>query len=362
MSSKRKTLAIVGALAAFIVNFSAVGITRFSDLQIVAGPGGDPVLNAQRWRAWAGDRKSVLIDCTDEPFDFNTGGTPIELGYHRLSVQIEGPSCAGIRHVGGAGGFLSFNGGATHAADLTARRVYFGQLGREIAVGGAVGAGTNSADLIFISRIFDGHFNARTRDADVHVRVNDYSSIGSERLGCVNCTLNVTSGQGSDVTPIAVGSRIIFTGTYVFNATARLHLETNGWVGQSGQVANPQYAAIFDQSRRVTLSANSTSESNVAGGVWLTNTTDSFEISSTDSEANNANNTPGVYDWVIKGTRHNITTIAGHAYVDANRVNFIGCTFLGLTVPASATGVNTYTNSTWASGGPRAADLKWNNN
>ena len=91
MSSKRKTLAIVGALAAFIVNFSAVGITRFSDLQIVAGPGGDPVLNAQRWRAWAGDRKSVLIDCTDEPFDFNTGGTPIRVEASS-NVQISGNS------------------------------------------------------------------------------------------------------------------------------------------------------------------------------------------------------------------------------------------------------------------------------
>lgn len=360
MSSKRKALAIVGAMVAFVLNFSAVGITRFSDLQIVAGPGGDPVLNAQRWRAWAGDRKSVLIDCTDEPFDFNTGGTPIELGYHRLSVQIEGPSCAGIRHVGGAGGFLSFNGGATHAADLTARRVYFGQLGREIAVSGAVGAGTNSADLIFISRIFDGHFNARTRDADVHVRVNDYSSIGSERLGLVNGTLNITSGQGSDVTPIAVGSRIIVTGTYVYNATARLHLETNGWIGQSGKVPNPQYAAIFDQSRRVKLKANSTMESNLAGGIKLTSSTDSFNIETTDNEANNPDGRADAYDWFIRGARHNIVGIVGNAYVDADRVNFVGCTFLGLTVPPSATGVNTYTDSTWTSGGPRSTDKVWN--
>lgn len=357
---KRLFLLVSFVLSLLAAQSALAAVQKFSDIGILPGAAGDPVVNTQKLRDWAGDDKSIVIDCSTEKYRFNTGGVPIELGFHRISILTEGPNCAQLQHVAGGGNFLSFNGGATHPGDLTARRIYFGERGREIMVRGAVGAGTT--DLIFISRVFDSHFNVRTKDGDVHVRVNDYSSIGSERLGLVNGTLNITSGQGSDVTPIAVGSRIIFTGTYVYNSSARLHLETNGWVGQSGQVPNPQYAAIFDQSRRVTLSANSTSESNVAGGVWLTNTTDSFEISSTDSEANNANNAPGIYDWVIKGTRHNITTIAGHAHVDANRVNFIGCTFLSLTVPASATGVNTYTNSTWASGGPRAADLKWNNN
>lgn len=340
-------------------------VLKFSDIGVYPGAAGDPVLNAQRFRAWAGDDKSIVVDCSIEKYRFDTGGVPIELGFHRISIMTEGPNCAQLQHVAGAGGFLSFNGGATHPSDLTARRVYFGEIGREIMVRGAIGAGTT--DLIYISRLFDSHFNIRTKDGDVHVRVNDYSSIGSERLGMVQGTLNVSSGPGQDNEQSVVGSRIIVTGTYMYSVEMRLHLEGNGWVGMSGQVANPQYAAIFNLSNRCVIRAHSSMETNVAGGLWLTSGTDSFEVHATDNEANNPNNAADIYDWVIKGTRHNFFNIAGKAHVNADRVNFFGATFLQLVVvPQLSPGVygsNTYTSSKFYSGVPNATyDKLWNNN
>ena len=360
---KRLYLIVSFVLSLLAAQPALAAVQKFSDIGILPGAAGDPVVNTQKLRDWAGDDKSIIVDCSTEKYRFDTGGTPIELGFHRISILTEGPNCAQLQHVAGGGNFLSFNGGATHPGDLTARRIYFGERGREIMVRGAVGAGTT--DLIFISRVFDSHFNVRTKDGDVHVRVNDYSSIGSERLGMVEGTLNVTSGQGQDNEPIAVGSRIIVTGTYMYSVRMRLHLETNGWIGQSGQVANPQYAGIFNLSARCYIESGSSMETNVAGGLWLTSSTDAFEVHATNNEANNPNNASGIYDWVIKGTRHNFFNIAGRAHVNADRVNFFGSTFLSLVVdPVVGTGVygsNTYTSSKFFSGTPNATyDKPWN--
>jgi hypothetical protein len=216
---------------------------KLSDIGVYAGAAGTPSLNASRIRAWAGVGKQILAECSTDHYDFDTGGTPLEFGYHRLAIIPEAPNCVTFRHTGGGGNFISFNGGATHPGDLTARRVYFGERGREIMVRGTTTSGTT--DLIFISRVFDSHFNVRTKDADVHVRVNDYSSVGSERLGMVQGTLNVSSGPGLDNEQSTVGSRLIVTGKYMHSVKMRLHLEGNGWIGTSGQVASPQYAGYF---------------------------------------------------------------------------------------------------------------------
>jgi hypothetical protein len=123
--------------------------------------------------------------------------------------------------------------------------------------------------------------------------------------------------------------------------------------------------AIFDVSARCVIEAHSSMETNVAGGLWLTGSTDSFEVHATDNEANNPNNTSGIYDWVIKGARHNFFNIAGKVHVNADRVNFFSSTFLSLTVdPLISTGVygsNTYTSNKFYSGTPNSTyDKVWN--
>ncbi len=327
-----------------------VAIQRFSDIGITAG--GDPLTNATALRAWAGEGKAIMIDASTAPYDFATGGVPINLAFPKLTIIAEAPNQATLRHVSGGGVFLNFDGHATYPNRDAVKRLYFGEPGNPIMVRGAVGAGTT--DLVNIGKLFDCHFEMRLKDADVLCRVNGYGQ-PSGPIGMVECTLNITSGPGQDDEPSVVGSRIILAATYCYSVGMRLHIEGNGWVGNT-PVPNSQYATIIDQSNRNHIRAGSSHESNRTGGFWITAACEDNQIDATDNEANGA----GFYDWVIRAKRTKLTNIAGKVELNGYKNLFDCCTFVNMVDNNLGQNyTNYFTACTWLAGGPSSYGKVW---
>lgn len=187
-------------------------IQRFSDIGITAG--GSPVANAAALRSWAGENKAILIDDAGASYDFDTQGTPINLAFSKLAIIAESPRAV-LRHVAGAGRFLSFDGQSQYPGRDAVKRITFGEPGRPIMVRGAVGAGTT--DLLYGNKMGDCHFDVHLRDADVLFRVDGAGQPVGSQIGAVECTFNVTSSPDWDDEAFVVGSRYGFLATNCYN-------------------------------------------------------------------------------------------------------------------------------------------------
>lgn len=293
-------------------------IQRFSDIGITAG--GSPVANAAALRSWAGENKAILIDDAGASYDFDTQGTPINLAFSKLAIIAESPRAV-LRHVAGAGRFLSFDGQSQYPGRDAVKRITFGEPGRPIMVRGAVG----TTDLLYGNKMGDCHFDVRLRDADVLFRVDGAGQPVGSQIGAVECTFNVTSSPDWDDEAFVVGSRYGFLATNCYNNQGRLNIEGSGLLHGS-VVPGAGYAIYFDESNRNDIAAGASAESNGAGGTWFTTTCEGNTTRTTDNEANGGNPTSGTYfDWVFRGARNVAYNIAGRCEVNGTNNVFTGC-------------------------------------
>lgn len=325
MINRRKLIQGIGAT---VLATPALGmsITRFSDIGIIAG--GSATVNTAALRGWVGENKAILIDDASAPYDFDTGGVPINLAFSKMAIIAESPRAV-LRHTAGNGQFLSFNGHAQYPTRDAAKRITFGEPGRPIMVRGRVG----TSDLIYANKLEDCRFHVRVRDADVLFRVNGAGQPVplAQQIGAVLCTFDVTSGPGLDDEPFIAGSRYGFFASNCYNNQCRLNIEGNG--GLNGVVVPlAGYAIYFDQSNRNDIAAGSTAESNWAGGTWFSSTCEGNTTRTTDNEVN-ANGSATVspfFDWVFRGTRNVAYNIAGRC-----EINGINNVFYGSAIPNS---------------------------
>ncbi len=303
--------------------------TTFSSLGIVAG--GNPTTNTTRWMNALANIKSraapvttFVIDNSIKPYDFDNT-TPFNIALQNLAIIAEGHQ-ATLRHTG-SGQFIVANGWSNFGIGRDAvKRVLLGTEDQPIQLKGNPRGGTT--DVFYINRMADSKFHIRPRDGVTQVRADNVGQTNTF-IAMVTCLLDVTVSPDWDEEPFhqpAVSGAMLNS---CFGCDLRLNIEGIGWFGGS-RVNGAQYATTLDNSNRNWFRGRASMESNGAGGVWITSTCQDNTVEPCDNEVNGGGvvaTGSGYCDWVIRGTRTRLCSIAGLAQIDGAQTIAEGCTF-----------------------------------